>query len=189
MWNVLGARNRHNAPFWVCRKALQLEHAISETVGQSTPSRPAKFRVTGPPDLSGHCWDLIDAPSVGRAITAILLHSAKPKLPVYHIALGRAPTIGEVVTAVCRATHRKGDTSVEELSAAELAEMCDTVDPNDRESEAVTGEVDIEALPVDHWLFKHPMEVKPMQDEFGWSATPLNVALKQYVQHLYEFEN
>ena len=48
----------------------------------------------------------------------------------------------------------------------------------------MTGAVDIESLGQAHWLLANAMDVQPMRDEFGWEATPLAVALAQYMAHL-----
>ena len=33
----------------------------------------------------------------------------------------------------------------------------------------------------DHWLRTHPMDAAAMKEEFGWEATPLAEAIKEYV--------
>merc|ERR1712196_473167 len=60
-----GARNRHNAPYWVCRKAVR---ARSGKTGVTVKVAAASLSELG--------WDYIDAPSVARAVVAILRSEA-----------------------------------------------------------------------------------------------------------------
>jgi len=83
-----GARNRHNAPYWICRKALRLE-------AQSSQER---FRVAAG-SLEEPCWDLIDAGSVARGLCTILRSASRPERSLYHLALGRTPTHREVLAS------------------------------------------------------------------------------------------
>jgi UDP-glucose 4-epimerase len=66
-----GARNRHNAPYWVCTRAA------------------AGLRVGVRGSLDDVGWDYIAAPDVALAVVAILRCASKPKLPVYTIGGGR----------------------------------------------------------------------------------------------------
>ena len=77
-----GARNRHNAPYWVCRQAV---------AGQPV-------RVQGALDDLG--WDYIAAPDVGGALCALLRAAQRPALPVYVIGIGRPVPHAELLEAV-----------------------------------------------------------------------------------------
>lgn len=50
-----GARNRHNAPYWVCRKARRILR------GGTLDEDGEKFRIAGK-SIHEVCWDIIDAP-------------------------------------------------------------------------------------------------------------------------------
>ena len=66
-----GARNRHNAPYWICNKALSGERSGS----------PATITIAAG-SLDEPCWDIVDAPSVARAMALLLRSPARPKRSV-----------------------------------------------------------------------------------------------------------
>lgn len=179
-----GARNRHNAPFWLCRKVLTMEAKVCESQAAS-PLKPQRINVRTPAGvgLDGHCWDIIDAPSCARGICAILKAHRKPKRTLYHLALGRAPTLKEVISAATSSGAARWKVG-RGIRKAGVRELCNFKQPSKRAAAAVTGTVDIESLPEGHWLLAHPMDVAPMKEEFGWEATPLPRALNEYLEHL-----
>lgn len=193
-----GARNRHNALYWVCRKVLALEaHATSiasvgrvvdakETVRMPSFDHETKTRIkVKAPTLDSVCWDMVDAPSVARGITTLLKAETKPKRHVYHLALGCTPTIREALEAALGRKMSMGD-----LSKVEIVDSVVSNDGVDGEAgvvdvhAAVKGAVDVESLGEQHWLLSGPMDVAPMADEFGWCATPLDAAVNEYMAHL-----
>jgi len=156
-----GARNRHNAPYWVCKKAL----AMAGTNGHG-PKR--KFRVAaGSLDELG--WDYVDAPSVARGMVAILLSPKRLGRAVYHLALGRCVPHRELLESAS--------------GAAGCALDVELVAPEEMMA-AVQGTVDVSTLADPHWLREAPLDVEPMRSKFGWEATPVDAAVKDYIEWL-----
>jgi len=151
-----GARNRHNAPFWVCRQALLRESGSSQQRG---------IRVAGT-SFDDFGWDYVDAPSVARGLVAILQSAHRPKQRMYHLALGRCVSHRELLDACAY--------SVQDAELVEVGTL----------NTAVTGKVDVMSLAEDHWLRKAPMNTRDMQEEFGFQATPLDQAVKEYMAWL-----
>merc|ERR1719270_1416348 len=122
--------------------------------------------------LDSVCWDMIDAQSVASGLTALLKSLNKPKRHVYHIALGRTPTILEVVES---AFGRK----LEHNDFANIHIIAD-----DELNAASKGGIDIASLSESHWLKSHPIDISPMHDEFGWYPEKLEIAMNKYMKHL-----
>eukprot|EP00041_Stephanoeca_diplocostata_P038863 m.1563499 g.1563499 ORF g.1563499 m.1563499 type:complete len:752 (+) comp25282_c0_seq31:1253-3508(+) len=172
-----GARNRHNAPYWVCRKALRM-------IREGKPKDAAdKFHIAGK-SIHEVCWDIIDAPSAARGVVALLMAEHKPRKVMYHLALGMTPTHAEVLDAALRGgKHPECDAALDVYSHTDdLVTFADTT--QNETSAAVVGAVDLATLPGDHWLHRAPMPISDMQTEFGWTPTPLRTAIRDYVQHL-----
>lgn len=159
-----GARNRHNAPYWLCTKAVEADM-----------TKPIVYRIQGN-SLDEHCWDIVDAPSVARGLTAILQSPTRPSRSVYHLALGRTPTHREVCDAVKSALGPEAQIQAEFVSPQD--------DPGNSQMAAVLGQVDLSSLEADHWLHRFPMQAQWMQQEFGWKPTPLRQALSEYIEFL-----
>jgi len=158
-----GARNRHNSPYWMCRKALA--HAAHRT-GQAAP--PALLVAGG--SLDDRCWDIVDAPSVARAICRMLGSDQPPQQLVYHIALGYAPNHAEVISAL--------------EAAVETTLPVRFVAPTDDPYAAVKGLFDVQSLDSNHWLLTSPMDITPLAEEFGWQPMALPSAISEYVTWL-----
>ena len=75
-------RNRHNAPYWVCTQAVSGKPVVIRGKVDDTAS------------------DYISAPDVALAVVAILRADKRPRLPAYHIGLGRAVSHRELLEAV-----------------------------------------------------------------------------------------
>ena len=213
-----GARNRHNGPYWLCRRLISGSRVA--VLGSS---------------LDEPGWDIIDVESVARGVVSLLTAQDTPKLPVYHLGLGRAPCHREVLAAAMLGLKRKkddergeearngegtgGPEGEQEEEVAGEASICSSPMPPEAQNAghdsstglvlsattsndefqvefvtpgaddaafeaAVTGRVQLMSLPLDHWLLKTPLDVTPMMTEFGWQASPLQVALPAYVRHL-----
>lgn len=172
-----GARNRHNAPYWVCRQICDGEPV--RVLGQS---------------LDELGWDYVDAPSVARGLRALLLASARPAKAVYHLALGRCVTHRELVDSVRRARTEVlrqalaacGDGPADrrklemDIGSAPQVEFLSSPSPGTRKGLDI-GSVSLISLPEGHWLRKRSLDVAPMQREFAWEATPLEEAMAEYV--------
>ena len=172
-----GARNRHNAPYWVCRKVLALENETSLLQNEDSykATNQVKIKVAAP-SLDSVCWDMIAAPSVASGVAALLKSPSKPKRHVYHIALGRTPPILEVIES---ALGRKMEP--DDFDKIQMVQVSD-----DGLNSATKGDIDIGCLAVNHWLMSNPMDIGPMKDEFGWYPEELKTSLKQYMDHLRE---
>ena len=184
-----GARNRHNAPYWVCRQAVA--------------GRPV--RVQGALDDLG--WDYIAAPDVGDALCALLRAAQRPALPVYVIGIGRPVPHAELLEAVFAAappgegrplleclfsaaskrrvlsTAGLGESPtlaelVESGAVVQVAEDAPSLAANDG------GDVHLAALPVPHPLRLEPYDISPLEAEFGWTPRPLKEAVADYVSFL-----
>ena len=168
-----GARNIHNAPYKVCRKVLALENKIcSNNKGDNCQPIDQVFLKIKAPSLDSVCWDIIDATSVASGLTALLKSQNKPKRHVYHIALGRTPTILEVVESAFGRKLEQNDIANIEIVA------------DDELTTASKGGIDIATLSENHWLKSHPIDISPMHDEFGWYPEKLEIAMNKYMRHL-----
>ena len=78
-----GARNRHNAPYWVATRAVRGEPLLIEA---------ASLREVG--------WDYIDAPSAARGVVALLDAASPPRRFLYELAIGRCVPHGELVASL-----------------------------------------------------------------------------------------
>ena len=166
-----GSRNIHNAPYKLCRKALALENKLSKFTDNCDPNDQVFIKIAAP-SLDSVCWDMIDAPSVASGVTAILKSPDKPKRHVYHIGLGRTPTIKEVIESVLN--HKLGQTDLANIKVFAEEELNDST----------KRIIDITALPDKHWLKAHPIDISPMRDEFEWYPEKLETAIKAYMNHL-----
>ena len=171
-----GARNRHNAPYWLCRKVLAIHTAANRSDAPNVVVAGTSLQDVG--------WDIVDAPSVARGLCAILRADERPRRSLYHLALGYTPTHGETLEAVAAAVHAAphvaniyGVDSIVTMAKA-------AADGATGVNAAVQGLVDLQTLPADHWLHANPMEIGPMADEFGWAPSTVKVAMLEYVRHL-----
>eukprot|EP00038_Savillea_parva_P013973 m.213564 g.213564 ORF g.213564 m.213564 type:complete len:695 (+) comp26708_c0_seq1:378-2462(+) len=187
-----GARNRHNGPYWMCRKALRLASSATPpppasssgalaTVTTAAPCHPSPIVVAGD-SLDDVGWDIVDAPSVARGVVAVLQHPQALQRGVYHLGLGRTPTHREVLAAVLPVGTSPESATV--LQSPTALTVQGGTDAGGSTTAAVMGAVDLASLPSDHWLLRDGFDVKPMKDELGWEATPLKDALYEYMQHL-----
>ena len=201
-----GARNRHNAPYWVCEAAAA--------------GRPVVVR--GSLDDIG--WDYIAAPDVANALAALLRSENPPKLPVYVIGIGRPVPHRELLEAVFAAAPPAGagyNPSIETLVALGAVVQ---VDVHSTELPANDGgDVHLAALPTPHPLREESYDIAPLfgeshrphssiphnvyqpitgstliilfacnathcndcgADEFGWKPRPLAEAVSDYVEWL-----
>ena len=176
-----GARNRHNGPYWLCHKALLLERLGVDAVESPATTMPPICILGGSLDEEG--WDIIDASSVARGLSLLLLCETQPALPVYHLGLGRTPTHREVVTAACARVppHR---VHIRFTTAAPLVDDGVTQTGGGING-AVTGQADLMTLSAGHWLrASGGLDIGPMHAEFGWCPTPLDQAIQAYMAHL-----
>lgn len=93
-----GARNRHNAPYWVCT--------------QAAASKPVV--VVGTLESPG--GDYLSAVDLSDCVVAVLRSPKKPKQGVYFIGMGRAVTHRELLQSVyaCVAPSQSLDTLIEQ---------------------------------------------------------------------------
>lgn len=147
-----GARNRHNAPYWVCEAAAS--------------ARPVVVR--GSLDDLG--WDYVSAPDVARALTSLLRAANRPILPVYVIGIGRPVPHRELLEAVFAAAPPAGARS-NKPTMDELIELGAVVQV-DIQSTAIPandgGSVHLAALPNPHPLREQSYDITPL---FGEAAT------------------
>jgi|EP01043_Picozoa_sp_COSAG02_P014905 UDP-glucose 4-epimerase len=162
-----GARNRHNAPYWVC-----------EAVAAGEP-----VCVRGKLDDLG--WDYVSSPDVAKALSALLRATSKPKLPVYVIGIGRPVAHRELLEAAFAAAPPKGAST--NLSLEELVELgaVTTVAQDDPALPANDGgTVHLAALPRPHPLRVTSYNISPLLEEFGWKPRPFAEAVKDYMRWL-----
>lgn len=182
-----GARNRHNAPYWICRKALRLEVQSSQE----------RFRVAAG-SLEEPCWDLIDAGSVAHGLCTILRSASRPERSLYHLALGRTPTHREVLASALALRlqgwtrwERNGKVFYFNEVTNRIQEEPPLPDPPIKQGDLEPG------CPVSPCLAQfvqlasgssaseaRTLDIEPMRAEFGWEPTPLREALAEYMEHL-----
>ena len=170
-----GARNIHNAPYRVCRKVLKLQNSLLSTKYRNSCN--AKSRVcinVAAPSLDSVCWDMVDAQSVASGLTAILKSPNKPLRHVYHIALGRTPTILEVIESAFG--HKIFPDDFDKIRIVE----------ENSPNISTKGDIDIACLSENHWLKANPINIEPMKNEFGWQPERIEIAIKKYIRHLRE---
>jgi UDP-glucose 4-epimerase len=158
-----GARNRHNAPYWVCEAAAAGEPVV----------------VRG--DLDDLGWDYVAAPDVADALVALLRGANRPKLPVYVIGIGRPVPHRELLEAVFAATDGDSptiDQLVERGAVVQLPSDDPAVPANDG------GAVHLAALPTPHPLREQSYDISPLFDEFGWKPRLLAEAVSDYMSWL-----
>ena len=167
-----GARNIHNAPYRVCRKVLEIHNKSLLT---SKDKASICINVAAP-SLHSVCWDMVDAESVASGLTAILKSPNEPLRQVYHIALGRTPTILEVIESAFGHKIESNDYDKIRLVEENL--------PNVSTKE----DIDITCLSENHWLKSNPIDIEPMKNEFGWHPERIGIAIQKYMKHLREYQ-
>lgn len=161
-----GARNRHNAPYWVCEAAAA--------------GRPVVVR--GSLDDIG--WDYIAAPDVANALAALLRSENPPKLPVYVIGIGRPVPHRELLEAVFAAAPPAGagyNPSIETLVALGAVVQ---VDFHSTELPANDGgDVHLAALPTPHPLREESYDIAPLFGESPAQPNELSTTVRTAVYH------
>ena len=167
-----GARNRHNAPYWVVNRALKGETIVIEADGSLVC-------------LEGLGWDYIDAGSAARGVVTLLDAPNKPKRFLYELGLGRCVAHGELIAAILGVSFE--DMCDDERHFQTFESMYARIEFADARGEWTPAPNPdwphvVRPLADDHWLRTHPMDAAAMKEEFGWEATPLAEAVKEYVE-------
>ena len=138
-----GARNRHNAPYWVCKQAVASKPVV----------------VVG--DIESPGGDYLSAVDLSQCVVTMLRSPQTPKRGVYFIGLGRAVSHRELLEAVymCVTPSQSIDELIEK-KAIVFASKDGAVGVNDG------GNVHLEALSPSHPLcrgFSSTTDISPLK--------------------------